>query len=90
MKESTIEKKTCEYAKSKGFLVFKFVSPNYRGVPDRIFIRAGKVFFIEFKTPGKKQTELQLKMTKDIQSQGLNVYICDDVDLGKTIINENL
>jgi hypothetical protein len=31
--EKVIEKKVCDYAKSKGFVVYKFVSVNNAGVP---------------------------------------------------------
>jgi hypothetical protein len=37
--EKVIEKKVCDYAKSKGFVVYKFASFNNAGVPDRIMIR---------------------------------------------------
>ena len=49
IRERDIEKKACDLAKAAGWLVFKFVSPSQRGVPDRIFIRQGRIVFIEFK-----------------------------------------
>ena len=87
MLESEIEKTVCNYAKSKGWLVFKFVSPSNRGVPDRIFMRAGKMFFIEFKATGKCSTKLQKKKAKDIQKQLFGVYVVDDIGIGKKIID---
>ena len=57
MKEKDIESVVCNYAKTKGCLVYKFASPAHRSVPDRMFIAPhGKVFFIEFKAPGKLPT----------------------------------
>ena len=71
MLEKEIEKKVCDYAKSKGCLVYKFVSPAHRGVPDRMFITPkGRVFFIEFKAPGKKPTQLQEHEMGKINSAG--------------------
>ncbi len=87
MLESKIEKDVCDYAKSKGWLVYKFVSPSNRGVPDRIFMRHGKMFFIEFKATGKHPTKLQEKKARDIQKQLFGVYVVDDIDIGKKIID---
>ena len=67
MRESTIEKAVCAYAKSQGCLVMKLAGPNQKGQPDRMFIRNGKVLFIEFKAPGKLPTKLQEKWLGDIR-----------------------
>ena len=72
MRESYIEKAVCDYAKSKGWLVFKFL--GRRGVPDRIFIRNGTCFYIEFKAPGKEPTELQKRMHNKIKAENFNVF----------------
>lgn len=87
MRESEIEKKVVDYAKAKGCLVYKFVSPSQRGVPDRIFIRGGEIFFVEFKAPGKKPTKLQDKIFSKIREELFEVYIIDDVDRGKKLID---
>jgi hypothetical protein len=88
MKESTIESKVVIYAKSKGFLVYKFISSYNRGLPDRIFIRNGVVFFIEFKAPGKSPTKLQIKVHNDINFHKINVYVIDNFDKGKELIDK--
>ena len=36
MLEKQIEAKVCEYAKTKGVLVYKFTSPARAAVPDRL------------------------------------------------------
>lgn len=87
MKESTIEKKVCDYAKEKGWLCFKFMSLSNRGVPDRMFMKLGIVFFIEFKSPGKKPTKFQLLQINKIAQSGIMVFVCDDIDQGKQIID---
>lgn len=45
VRESDIEKKVCDRAKSLGWITPKFKSPMNRGVPDRIFMRGKKVGF---------------------------------------------
>ena len=85
MRESEIEKKVTAYAKQKGWLGYKFVSPSQRGVPDRLYMRQGRLIFIEFKAPGKKPTKLQQKIAANIEAEGFVVYIVDDIEAGKAI-----
>lgn len=87
IRESTIEAKVVKYAQSKGWKVYKFVSPGNRAVPDRIFIKQGLVGMIEFKAPGKIPTKLQQKVIRELQSEKIPVSIVDSVELGKEVIN---
>ena len=88
MRESTIEKEVCEYAKAAGWLVRKFTSPNRRSVPDRIFLKGGLAFFIEFKAPGKKLTPLQAREHEILKAKDCVVYVCDDTQQGREIIED--
>lgn len=88
MLESKIENDVKDYAKKLGCLSYKFVSPSNRAVPDQLFIFEGRVFFIEFKAPGKKPTKLQSKIHKTMQSHGAEVYVIDDLQKGKDLIDE--
>ena len=80
--EKNIEKKVCDYAKKNGVLQFKFTSPGRRGVPDRIFMINGKVFFIEFKATGETPSIEQLAVHRIITHHGIKVYTVDNVDTG--------
>ena len=82
LRESAIEQKVCEIAKRHDWLTYKFVSPSNRGVPDRIFIKDGRIVFIEFKAPGKKPTKLQAHTINKIRDAGCEVWICDNVESG--------
>lgn len=68
--ESSIERKICRYAKSRKILTFKLTSPGKRGVPDRIFIRDGKVLFLEIKKPNGRLSKLQSKVLDDLRMRG--------------------
>ena len=60
MLESEIEKYLCKRVKAelKG-RAFKFVSPGFSGVPDRIVLApTGRIWFVETKAPGKKLRKL--------------------------------
>ena len=87
MRESTIEKATKNYARSKGLLPFKFSSPSNRGVPDCLLISSGTFFFIEFKAPGKTPSPLQESVIKKIRAHGAVVYVVDSIELGETVVN---
>ncbi len=87
MLEREIEKKVKDYAKSKGWLTYKWVSPQNRGVPDSIFIKDGNVVFIEFKAPGKKPTKLQQKTIDAMLAQDCFVYVADSVEGATAVLD---
>lgn len=87
--EKDIENKVVKYARSLGWLVYKFTSPAQRSVPDRLFMRNGVVLFIEFKRKGEKATPKQGHEAKVIYKQGgVPVVLVDDVAYGKFIVDE--
>lgn len=88
MLEKKIEEKVNAYAESKGILQYKFTSPNRGSVPDRLYILpGGKVFFIEFKRAGEKATVKQEREHARLRAQGSTVFVVDDVDEGKRVID---
>lgn len=89
MLEKQIESSVCQYARNRGWKVYKFRSVNNRGVPDRIFITCGgQVHFVEFKRRGGELTALQSRTISDLRSQGCNVHVIDDVESGRKLIDE--
>lgn len=88
MLEREIEEKVCRYARIRGVLAYKFVSPQRRSVPDRLLVApGGKVFFIEFKQRGKKMTKGQEREAIRLSDNGADVYVVDDVEVGKLLID---
>jgi hypothetical protein len=86
--EKVIEKKVCDYAKSQGLLVYKFVSVNNAGVPDRIMItKKGTVLFIEFKRKGRKLTPLQANHRYKIEENNGIYYLVDDIERGMRLVD---
>jgi hypothetical protein len=89
MLEKEIENIVVTYAKSKGFLAYKFNSPANRSVPDRMFISpTGTIGFIEFKQKGKKLTKLQQHTCNELNNRNIDVRRIDDIILGRLIIDE--
>lgn len=62
MLEREIEKYLIKRCKEEGILCEKFVSPNNRGVPDRILMYLRRVLFLELKASGRKPS---MRQTKD-------------------------
>ena len=89
MLEKQIEAKVCDYAKTKGLLVYKFTSPARMAVPDRMFILPnGKVFFVEFKRTGMKATPAQLREHERLRASNVPAFVIDNVNDGKKLLDE--
>jgi len=86
--EKDIEKKVCDFAKTvHKMLVYKFTSPSRRSVPVRLFVvPGGKVFWIEFKRRKQKPSPGQEVEITKLRSKGATVYVVDNVEAGKRII----
>lgn len=91
--EKDIEDPVCRYAKNRyGMKAEKFTSPSRRSVPDRLFSVAtlrpgGFCFFIEFKAPGKDASEKQAKDHKARREMGFKVFVVDNIERGKKIVD---
>lgn len=85
--EKDIEAAVCKHARELGMLEYKFASPARRHVPDRIFLYAGKIFFIEFKRLGEPPTKAQAIEHAKMRERGAMVFVVDNVRAGKEIIN---
>lgn len=85
MKESEIEAYFVKRVKELGGWQRKFVSPNCKGVPDRVvmFPRWATVRFVEFKAVGKKLSVAQIMEHKKMTLAGcytLTVFSILEVD----------
>lgn len=88
--ESSIQLAVCEHARKLGWRVTKRSHANAfgaNGEPDYEFMTCGKIFYIEFKKPGAGQTEKQEAMASEIIQLGYSVYVIDDAEAGRKIIN---
>ena len=89
MLERDIEKRVKDYARSKGWLAYKFTSPGHIGVPDGLFISpAGFVILMEFKQTGKKPTAMQQREIDRINQHGVLALVVDSVEQGKGLIDD--
>lgn len=77
MLEKTVETFFVKAVKAAGGEAYKFASPAQRGVPDRIVILNGAVFFAELKAPGKTPTAYQRREHDRIRRAGGLVVVID-------------
>lgn len=80
--ESQIEKYGKDKLRKAGCLVYKFVSPAKRGVPDDIVVLPdGQVLFIEYKAPhGRgKLSKLQQVEIQKLRDNNAKVLVVDSV-----------
>lgn len=88
--ERDVEKPVVAYAReSHECLVRKMNGLGYRGWPDQMFIsQYGHVFFIEFKRPGGGVLSAGQELVIDsLRLRGVHVDICDNVEVGKRIVD---
>lgn len=76
MLEKEIERKFKKALEAKGCLVYKFASPNCRGVPDRIVITTtGKILFVELKTEKGVLSKLQKVQIKNLLAYRQQTFV---------------
>jgi len=86
-----VELPFCKYAERNGCKALKLVYLRKKGFPDRTVIcPGGKVFFIEFKRPGKPQTPAQKIVQKLLESFGFEYYVCDQPGQAEKILENFL
>ena len=89
--EFDIEDKFCKFAINKGCEALKLIYLNKKGFPDRTVIcPGGRIFFIEFKRKGKKQSGTQTKAQKLLGLFGFEYYVCDEIGQAEAILEDFL
>lgn len=90
MLESELERKVVNWCKSRGLLTYKFVSPNNRGVPDRIVVCTsnGCILFLELKQRGKRPSALQIHEINRLREAGCNAQWADSYEQCIQILSE--
>jgi hypothetical protein len=81
--EKEIEQAFCKRAIKKGWLPIKLLQTNWNGIPDRMFLKDGKVFFVEFKRYGKIPTPLQAHRIKTLRKLKFHVLVIDRLGVQK-------
>jgi hypothetical protein len=87
MLECDVEGYFCEQAHLKGYGNRKLKFVGRDGAPDRMFFKKKRVFFVEFKRPGKPLNPRQARERKSLVSYGLEVYHISTIGRCDEILN---
>jgi hypothetical protein len=92
IREAAIERYLRKAFRQAGGELLKFVSPNRKGVPDRVgFIpRRAMPWFIEFKRPGGTVEVLQRRAHAMLRKYGQNVAVIDSMEEADRFIESYL
>jgi len=86
VRENKVERHLDSEVKKLGGITRKWVSPGVDGVPDRIVLIAGKVFFVEVKTEDGKLSTAQQREHTRLKEVGANVYtLCGEGEVDEFI-----
>lgn len=89
--EKQIESYLKGRAEEEGALCLKFTSPGTRGVPDRMILSNGQVFFVELKRPkGGKLSALQKHWRKKFEAQGFYIHVLKNREEVDDFVERNL
>lgn len=90
IREKDVEKYLVHRCKEIGALCWKWVSPGVTGVPDRIVLWHGRVWFVELKSEGRKPTPNQQRIHNRMFKRGYFVYIIDSHESADSFVEEVL
>jgi Holliday junction resolvase len=70
--ENDVKRVVKDYLSAKGFFHFHILQGlgSYKGIPDMVAIKKGRVLFLEIKKPTGKQSEHQKEFQQNIEYQG--------------------
>lgn len=85
--ESALEKYCCAWAR-KAHAIDNLKLGNRIGIPDRIFMLNGKTIFIEFKRLDEVARPIQLHVQNQLRKNGFSVYVVDNKEQFKKIIED--
>lgn len=80
MLEDEIEAEGDKWAEDNGWLVRKLQYPGRRGAPDKMYIKGGRVVFVEWKKPDGHRKGLQKREIRKFKEHGAEAFFCDNVD----------
>lgn len=75
MTESQFEQNWSKKAALRGWLPVKNIQTNLNGWPDRMYMKDGKVFFIEFKSKTGRLSELQKYRIEQIRKLKFHCFV---------------
>ena len=80
--ETDIRRQIQDYLRIRGWFVFYILQGlgAYKGIPDLIAVKNGRVLFIELKTARGRQSDYQKQFQADLEAAGGEYVLCRGVD----------
>ena len=80
--ETDIRRQVRDYLQLRQYFCFYVLQGlgAYKGIPDLIAVRDGRVIFIELKTARGRQSDYQKKFQADLEAAGGEYVLCRGVD----------
>lgn len=85
--EKDIERVCVSIAEKRGWLSFKLTSLR-SGLPDRIFMKKGKVFFAEFKKNNGVLSKIQIVTISQIRKADVDVVVIKSISVFEGVLDE--
>lgn len=86
MKEGHIEKHCKKLAENASYLVRKIEFIADTGCPDRLFLKLGHSFWVEFKSPTGQLSAKQVFTIKKLREAGQEVHVIDNIEDFKKVL----
>lgn len=84
--EKKIERDSSRTAEVHGWMAKKFTTPGRRGAFDHIYVKDGRVVWIEFKDPDGTISELQSDEYDALIEHGADAHFCYSYEQCKQIL----
>jgi Holliday junction resolvase len=80
--ETDIRRQVTDYLQLRQYFCFYVLQGlgAYKGIPDLIAVKNGRVLFIELKTARGRQSDYQRKFQADLEAAGGEYVLCRGVD----------
>lgn len=85
--ECAVEDPVVAWAKANGWFVRKLAWTGRKDAPDRVFIKGGRVVFIEFKDLDEPLRLSQSREHDRMRAAGAEVYVCDTREAAIAILD---
>ncbi len=86
MTEAQLEHECTKIAKADGYYDVRILKSGRSGVPDHIYLKGKRAFFVEFKTETGRLSRLQEYEIKTIKNKGIEVYVIRTIDEFKRVL----
>lgn len=84
--ERKLENKVRKWAEARGIITLKLNMRGMRGWPDRLFIKDGVAYFIEFKTASGKVSLIQQHVFERLARAGMGVAVVSSFEAAKIVL----